>query len=156
MNKTKITAIALSALLLAGCADSGPKQNVGTVIGGVGGAVAGSALGSGKGRLVGVAAGTLLGALVGSEVGKSLDRADVAAMHRTNQVALEQNRSGVPSEWRNPDSGASGTVTPQRTYQTATGQYCREFQQTVTIGAKTENAYGTACRQPDGSWKVVN
>ena len=26
----------------------------------------------------------------------------------------------------------------------------------VNIGGKTEQAYGTACRQPDGSWKVVN
>ena len=24
----------------------------------------------------------------------------------------------------------------------------------VTIGGKDEKAYGTACRQPDGSWKV--
>jgi len=156
MNTIKISAIAMAALLLAACADSGTKQNVGTVLGGVGGAVAGSAFGSGKGRLVGVAAGTLLGALVGSEVGKSLDRADVAAMHQTNQTALESGRTGQVSEWHNPDTGASGTVTPQRTYQAASGQYCREFQQTVSIGGKTENAYGTACRQPDGSWKVIN
>jgi surface antigen len=39
---------------------------------------------------------------------------------------------------------------------TRTGAYCREFQQTVTIGGKTESAYGTACRQPDGTWKVVS
>jgi surface antigen len=26
----------------------------------------------------------------------------------------------------------------------------------VTIVGKTERAYGTACRQPDGSWKIVN
>jgi surface antigen len=36
------------------------------------------------------------------------------------------------------------------------GKYCREFQQTVTIGGKTEQAYGTACRQPDGSWQIVS
>ena len=35
------------------------------------------------------------------------------------------------------------------------GRYCREFQQTVTIGGRTAEAYGTACRQPDGSWKIV-
>ncbi len=47
-------------------------------------------------------------------------------------------------------------MTPVETYQRDDGQYCREFQQTVTIGGKTEEAYGTACRQPDGSWKIVD
>lgn len=30
---------------------------------------------------------------------------------------------------------------------------CREFQRDVTIAGKTEKAYGTACLQPDGTWK---
>ena len=45
---------------------------------------------------------------------------------------------------------------PVRTVQQADGTYCREFQQTVTVGGRTEEAYGTACRQPDGSWKIVS
>jgi len=32
---------------------------------------------------------------------------------------------------------------------------CREFQQTITIGGTTQEAYGTTCLQPDGSWKVT-
>ena len=47
------------------------------------------------------------------------------------------------------------TPTREGTDQT-TGAYCREFQHTVTIGGKTEDAYGTACRQPDGTWKIIN
>lgn len=35
-------------------------------------------------------------------------------------------------------------------------QYCREFTQTFSIGNKTEKGYGTACLQPDGSWKIVS
>ncbi|MGQ4810163.1 hypothetical protein NKDENANG_03612 [Candidatus Entotheonellaceae bacterium PAL068K] len=27
---------------------------------------------------------------------------------------------------------------------------------TVTIDGKQQKSYGTVCRQPDGSWKVVN
>lgn len=34
-------------------------------------------------------------------------------------------------------------------------QYCREFQREVIIDGKPEHAYGTACLQPDGSWKIV-
>ncbi|HYM30795.1 MAG TPA: RT0821/Lpp0805 family surface protein [Candidatus Cybelea sp.] len=154
ISKT-LTALVVVGLLTA-CEDTGPKQGAGTVIGGVGGALAGSAFGRGHGRLVGVAAGTLLGALLGSEIGKSLDKADRDSAALANQRALEYNRAGEPMTWRNPDSGNSGTVTPQRTYQTAEGQYCREYQQTITVGGQTQTAYGRACRQPDGSWKIVN
>ena len=68
------------------------------------------------------------------------------------QASLENSRSGRASEWRNPDSGNSGTITPTRTFE-EDGQYCREYRQTVTVGDETETLYGTACRQPDGSWK---
>jgi len=77
------------------------------------------------------------------------------AMERTAQGALEKNRSGTTSTWRNPDSGNSGDVTPVKTYQTASGQYCREYQQTVVINGKSQRAYGRACREPDGSWRIV-
>jgi surface antigen len=97
----------------------------------------------------------LLGALVGSEIGKSLDRADRQAMAERTQYALESGQSGQPVEWRNPDSGHYGSVVPQKAYQD-NGTYCREYTQTVNIGGKTERAYGTACRQPDGSWQIVN
>lgn len=40
-------------------------------------------------------------------------------------------------------------------YQSAKGQYCREYQKTVTIGGREERAYGTACRMPDGHWQIV-
>lgn len=35
------------------------------------------------------------------------------------------------------------------------GQYCREYIQTVTIAGKTQKGYGTACLQPDGSWRIA-
>ncbi|MBM3487164.1 MAG: hypothetical protein FJX67_11125 [Alphaproteobacteria bacterium] len=33
--------------------------------------------------------------------------------------------------------------------------YCREFQREVVIAGVPQQAYGTACWQPDGSWKFV-
>lgn len=35
------------------------------------------------------------------------------------------------------------------------GAYCREYQQTVIIGGKKRDSYGTACMQPDGDWKIL-
>lgn len=153
--RTMIAASAALALLV-GCADleGRPKQTGGVLLGGALGGLAGSQIGGGTGQVAATAAGTLLGAFLGSEVGRSLDRADQVYMSRTTHQALDLTPSGTVSSWRNPDSGHSGTVTPTRTYQTATGQYCREFRQTVTIDGRIEEAHGTACRQPDGTWRI--
>lgn len=149
-----LVSVFAAALLIAGC-EGGAKQQVGTVLGAGLGAIAGSQIGDGRGQLVAIAAGTLLGSLIGSEVGKSLDKADIAYMNQTQQQALETAPSGTSSAWQNPDSGNSGTIVPQPAVQRADGTYCREFQQTVTVGGNTETAYGQACRQPDGQWKII-
>ncbi len=157
MKTTRIAIALAAALSLAACANQGgPKQNVGTLIGAGLGGLAGSQIGKGKGQLAAVGAGVLLGGLLGSEVGKTLDRADQVYAERNAQQTLESAPSGSSSSWDNPDSGNSGTFTPVRTYQSAQGQACREYQTTVTIGGRTETAYGTACRESDGSWKLVN
>lgn len=132
------------------------KQTGGAVLGGVGGAVAGSQFGKGKGQLAMTAVGTLLGAFLGSEIGSSLDRADQGYAARAGSNAFESARSGQSIAWNNPDSGHYGTVTPMRTFEQAPGQYCREYQQTVNVGGQQQSSYGTACRMPDGSWKVMN
>ncbi len=143
------------AFVAAGCAGMGPKETGGTVIGAGGGALIGSQIGGGSGRLVGVAIGTLAGALIGKEIGASLDANDRRAMERNAQYSLEHTRTNNTTTWENPDSGHYGEFTPVRTYKTAEGTYCREYTQTVMIGGTPHRAYGTACRQPDGSWKIV-
>lgn len=46
--------------------------------------------------------------------------------------------------------------TPAPKPQAAPGKpYCREFQRKLAVGERPERAYGVACLQPDGSWKVV-
>lgn len=34
--------------------------------------------------------------------------------------------------------------------------YCREYENTAKIDGKIVKTYGTACRQADGTWKLVN
>ena len=149
-----LVSVLVAALLLAGC-DGGAKEQLGTVLGAGIGAVAGSQIGDGRGQLLAIAAGTLLGSLVGSEVGKSLDKADLAYMNQTQQQAFESAPSGSSIAWQNPDSGNYGAVVPQPAVQQSDGTYCREFKQTITVGGNTETAYGQACRQPDGQWKII-
>lgn len=38
----------------------------------------------------------------------------------------------------------------------APGDYCREYQGHARINGVDRPTYGTACRQPDGSWKLIN
>ena len=136
MLKSTSIAVALSAMLsLSACVtNQGEKQTLGTLIG----------------------AGVLLGGLLGSEVGRSLDKADEAYLANNAQSTLETAPTGASSSWVNPDSGNSGSLTPTHTYATASGQPCREYHSTVTIDGQTEDVYGTACREPDGSWRFVN
>ena len=132
------------------------KADIGTGLGAVGGAFAGSQFGSGSGQLVGVAVGTLVGAGIGRSIGSSLDRADMTYFNQTQHRALETGQPGQMLPWSNPQSGNSGTFTPAGYYQNASGQYCREFSQTINVGGATERGYGTACRQPDGTWRIVS
>ena len=156
MRSLRLMIVPAMALALAACSNgqAGDKQTLGTLIGGAAGGLAGAQIGDGKGQLAATAAGALLGAFFGNQIGESLDRADRLYAEQASQDALENNASGEQNVWNNPDSGKSGTVTPTRTYQTNDGRYCREFQQTVTVGGREESAYGRACRQPDGSWEI--
>ena len=159
MTRHLIKALPLgaAALLLAACAEPiGNKETFGTFAGAALGGWGGSQIGSGSGQLAATAAGTLIGALIGKEMGASLDRADQLYYARTAQTAFEYGPSGVSNEWHNPDSGNYGRITPQPAYQTATGAYCREYQSSVVVGGQVQSGYGTACRQPDGNWVVVN
>jgi surface antigen len=131
------------------------KTTGGTLVGAGLGGLAGSQFGHGSGKLAMTAIGVLAGGLAGSAVGSSLDKADLAYSRDTTQRSLETLPTNHSASWHNPDSGASGTVMPVRTYQAAGGQDCREFQQTITVGGRTEQGYGTACRQADGAWKIV-
>jgi surface antigen len=148
----KVAVLALCAVLTVACETAGPK----TAVGAAGGAAAGGLIGAAAGGgAEGIVAGVLLGGLLGGAIGNALDQRDREYAARNYYQGLETYRVGETSTWQNPDSGHSGTITPTNTYQTPQGQYCREYQQTVTVGGQTEQAYGTACRQPDGSWKVV-
>ena len=74
--------------------------------------------------------------------------------HEAAQVAATSANVGETIVWN--EQNASGSVTVVRDGTSTSGRYCREFQQQVTIGGKTESAYGTACQQPDGTWEIIS
>jgi surface antigen len=157
-----LAVLLVGALLSSGCAqmqsaEQSVENNPKAVLGSLGGAAAGGLLAyalGGKGGVV--VASALAGALIGGYVGHKLDAKDKQMAAQAATLAFEQNASGQPSVWNNPESGNHGQVVPTHTYQLANGQYCREYTQTIWVGNDPQKTSGTACRQPDGSWQIQN
>jgi surface antigen len=148
---SKAVISALLALTLAACSTAPSKQDQGMLIGAIAGGILGHQVGGGSGQVLATMVGTVAGAAIGGSIGRTMDDYD----RMNTSAALENVRTGVPSAWVNPDTGYEYVVTPTNTYDSGTGP-CREYTLDATIGGKTEQIYGTACRQADGSWKVVD
>jgi surface antigen len=128
------------------------REALGAVVGGVIGGVAGSRIGTGDTRGAATVAGALVGVLVGKFIGQSMDRAD---QYCTGQ-SLEYARDRQSVHWENPGDRAQYSVTPMNYYEARDGRYCREFTSEASVGGQRHHTYGTACRQPDGAWEIVN
>jgi surface antigen len=139
------------ALTLVACSTAPTKQDQGVLIGAIAGGILGHQVGGGSGQVLATMVGTVAGAMIGGSIGRQMDETD----RLNTAAALENVRTGVPSSWVNPDTGYEYVVTPTNTYDSGTGP-CREYTMDATIGGKTEQVYGAACRQADGSWQIVN
>lgn len=153
IRKSVIAVFAASILLTACQTDSwGGGETVGTLGGAAGGGLIGSAIT--RGSPAGTLAGVLLGGFVGNQLGGMVDDNDRRRMATAEQRAYTAP-VGQQITWNNPQNGNSGTITPTRDGYASNGAYCREFQQTITVGGRQQQGYGKACQQPDGSWRIV-
>lgn len=152
MFTTRVIATALALGLLAACESPQPsKEDIGMAAGAVLGGVIGHQIGGGRGKTVATIGGAALGAFAGSRVGRTMDRNDQArAAH-----ALDGSADGVSTTWRNDETGMRHSVTPTRTYQGDSGGRCRDFTTAARIEGRDEVIHGTACKQPDGTWKTL-
>jgi surface antigen len=161
MKFARFSAALLLTTALGGCANNsstgyGTKEIIGTAAGAALGGWAGSSIGHGSGRLATTAVGVFLGGLIGNQIGRYMDEQDKQMARQAEYNALENNPDGQQSTWQNPNNGNHGYSVPDRTYQNAQGQYCREYQTTIVIDGQPQSGHGTACRQPDGTWQLVS
>jgi surface antigen len=137
----KLAPLLAASLVTSACAT---KRETGAVGGAVGGAAVGGIIGGSEGALIGAA----LGGLLGYGAGLAMEEED----RRRVAYALEANQ---PMRWENPETGYEYEVIPERTV-VERGRECRQFRMLADIDGQPESVYGTACRQPDGSWEVLS
>jgi len=96
---------------------------------------------------------TLMLAIAGAAgAAHALGSPEWEALEDTAQNSLEYAQIDEPIPWVNPDAGIEGTFTPVATHEGPEGQVCREYAIDTIIDGREEIVYGTACRQPDGTW----
>jgi len=139
------------------CGQLGWGTVLGAAAGGAAGGLIGSQIGRGSGNALATTAGVLGGMLLGGYAGRSVDKVNCAEALQARQRALAaSNPVGSTIRWNDPQSGASGSFTPTRDGQGPNGAACREYRQEIVIEGQLKQGVGTACQQPDGSWKTVS
>ncbi len=157
--KTCLVATALVAATASpSLADDGL---LGTLVGaGLGGFI-GSNIGHGTGRLIATGAGVFLGGLIGNGLTRGYPYggyyapayyapapvyyAPAPAYYAPPPVYYAPARAAYAAPPSRPPAVAS------LGYDTS---YCREGTWQGVIGGTYQQIYGTACRQPDGSWRI--
>jgi len=68
--------------------------------------------------------------------------------------ALEYTRAGEAVHWGIEGQSAWGIVVPRSPYQVGSLN-CRQYSHNFTIQGLPQTVYGSACRNPDGSWVLL-
>jgi 17 kDa outer membrane surface antigen len=70
--------------------------------------------------------------------------------------AAAQPPASHPSSGYAPSPMPSITYTPRRAWTDASGRQCREYTTSREVEGHATKIYGTACRDLDGQWRIVN
>ena len=125
----------------------------GVLLGGLIGGLLGNAAGRGGGGAT--IAGVILGGMAGAALTRNLDCEDRSYAYRSYYDGFNAGRPGS-YQWRNPRNGHYGEFHVDSYYDDPAGFRCAHFNQTNYIQGRPYPGSGAACRQPDGSWAVVN
>ena len=153
-------AIAIAALgmsIVGGCTSIEEQYGIGikTQVAAAGGAAGGLIAAAAGAGSAWIASSVFLGALAGGAVGELLNADDKARMALSGYEALKNRAPDSQTAWRNPATGNSGATTIDEWYVNADGVECKRFTQTITADGKGYEVTGAACRQADGTWKIV-
>jgi len=152
-----VLAIGLAGVPLAGCETIEKETgfNRDTQMGAAGGAAFGGIIAAlANANPAWIAASVIMGGVAGGALGDYLGKGDSETHVQTNLNAINTLGVGQTATWQDNKSGNSGSTRVDRVYTAANGRSCKAFTETLRTAQKTVTQQGTACKQPDGSWKV--
>ena len=158
LGKLLIGAALVSGLMAVG-STPGQADNelLGGLLGGGAGAGVGGLLGGGKGAAIGGILGLGLGALGANRLSRD-NEPEERAYVAPPPPAYQSGYAAPP-----PPAYQQGYTPPAQPAQQAPAataaydtSYCREYTNTTMIDGQEQVTHGLACRQPDGSWRIVN
>ncbi|MCW8928929.1 MAG: RT0821/Lpp0805 family surface protein [Gammaproteobacteria bacterium] len=79
---------------------------------------------------------------------------DFEMLQTTGKKALTDNKDGMTSEWKNPESKNSGSITPISS-STIDGMNCRKVKIINQAENKSGSAVFTFCQLPGNEWKIL-
>ncbi len=134
---------------------NGPDP-AGVIAGGLIGGLVGNAAGGNGNRGATTIAGVIIGGAVGAALTSNLNCEDRSYAYRSYYDGLNSGRPGSQYQWNNPRTNDRGQFRVGNYYNDPDGFRCADFTQTIYVQGRQQQSRGRACRQPDGSWAVVN
>ncbi|MDE1900500.1 MAG: hypothetical protein KGI37_02505 [Alphaproteobacteria bacterium] len=147
-------AVVLCLITAASPARAGDGEVLGTGIGAAMGGLLGSQLGRGGGWGTATGLGIVGGAVAGNMIGQSIDNANRDSYAASGTDFYDPAVEPAFTTPYAPNYVAPPAPPPIYTDQ-STGAYCREFSQQIIIDGRPQESYGTACLQPDGTWRIM-
>lgn len=127
----------------------------GVIAGALIGGLLGNVVTHGGGRTGGTIAGVVVGGIAGAALTKHLDCSDRSYAYKTYYDGLNSGRPNSNWSWDNPDNGHYGDFRVGDYYNDAGGFRCATYTQQIFVEGTPQAARGRACRQPDGTWAIV-
>jgi len=128
----------------------------GMIIGAVLGGLLGNAAGNRDNQGLTTVAGVFAGGAIGAALTKNLDCEDRSYAYRTYSDGFNAGREKVTYRWNNPKTDRRGELYVEDYYDDPDGFRCATYTQKIYIGGRPQEGQGRACRQPDGSWAMID
>lgn len=125
----------------------------GIIVGAIIGGLIGNA--AGNNRAAPTLAGIVIGGVAGAALTNGLNCADQSYAYRAYYDGFNSGRANSTYNWRNPRNGHRGVFRVGDYYNDPDGFRCATYSQTIYVGRRPQEARGRACRQPDGTWAIV-
>jgi surface antigen len=94
------------------------------------------------------------GGIIGGEFGSALSTKDRQTALNAEYKSLEYGKANEAVDWIGDGGVVSGTVKAAQPYRVGS-QDCRQYSHEISLSGTSKSVRGTACRNNDGSWSLL-